>query len=122
MLKLVPRVLSAEEIKGNKVRSQEGEEVGKIEDVMVDMATGTIAYAVMGFGGLLGMGNKLVAVPWPALLYDPETQEFEMNVHKDLLLKAPGFDKQNPPQSEDYVWMGELYAYYELPTYWNEPL
>lgn len=120
MLKLVPRVISAANIKGNKVRSHDGETVGKIEDVMIDTATGSVAYAVVSFGGLLNMGEKLVAIPWPALLLDSEKKEFEMNIHKDLLVKAPGFDKAHPPQSEDYVWMGELYDYYKLPSYWEK--
>lgn len=61
------RVLSASSLSGDGVRNSAGEDLGKIEDIMLDVPTGRVAYAVLSFGGFLGMGNKLFAIPWEAM-------------------------------------------------------
>src|SRR6266542_2627241 len=91
------RVLSAGTLTGDRVRNSAGEDLGKIEEIMIDIPTGRVAYAVLSFGGFLGMGNKLFAVPWEALTVDEVNHEFVMNADKQMLESAPGFDKDNWP-------------------------
>ena len=64
------------------MRNSAGEDLGKIEEIMIDIPTGRVAYAVLSFGGFLGMGNKLFAVPWDAFTVDEDKKQFILNVDK----------------------------------------
>ena len=97
-------VLSCSTLTGDAVRNAAGEDLGEIEDIMIDIDTGRIAYAVLSFGGILGMGGKLFAIPWEALQISKEEHKFILNVSKDMLERAPGFDKDNWPDTSDPEW------------------
>ena len=71
---------------------------------MIDMAPGKIAYAVLSFGSLLGMGEKPFAVPWVALTLDTAKARFTLNVPKEALKDAPGFNKARWPTMSDTTW------------------
>jgi len=114
-----PRVLSAGTLKGDPVRNSAGEDLGKIEEFMIDLETGRVAYAVLSFGGFLGMGDKLFAVPWSALTLNTEEHEFLLNVDKEVLKKAPGFDKDNWPDMADRAWGAGVFKYYGQRPYWE---
>ena len=102
-----------------KVENTAGEDLGKIEDLMIDSATGRVAYAVLSFGGFLGFGDKLFAIPWSKLSSDPvKDKTFILNVPKERLDKARGFDKNNWPNVADPKWRSETYKYYEAEPYW----
>ena len=113
------RVLAASTIKGDKVVNLQGENLGNIEDLMIDLERGRIAYAVLSFGGFLGMGDKLFAIPWEALTVDMAEKRLVLNVDKELLKRAPGFDKNNWPDMTDRTWGNELYSYYGYKPYWD---
>jgi sporulation protein YlmC with PRC-barrel domain len=113
------RVLSADTLAGDRVRNPSGEDLGKIEEIMIDIPTGHVAYAVLSFGGFLGMGNKLFAVPWKALTLDEDAHEFILNVDKETLERAPGFDKDNWPDMADPQWGSQVYAHYGYKPYWD---
>src|SRR5689334_21592500 len=91
------RVLSGGSFMGDRVRNSAGQDLGKIEELMIDIQSGCIAYAVLSFGGFLGMGNKLFAVPWRALQVNSADKEFLLDVDRQTLEHAPGFDKDNWP-------------------------
>lgn len=112
-------VLSASTVKGDKVRNPQGENLGKIEEVMLDSESGRIAYAVLSFGGFMGMGDKLFAIPWEALQLHEEDEEFVLNVDKETLEEAPGFDKDNWPRFADRTWGEEIHDYYGYQPYWT---
>ena len=112
------QVLSASTLTGDSVRNSAGENLGKIEDLMIDLDEGRIAYAVLSFGGLLGIGNKLFAVPWSALTLDTSEHEFVLDVDKDSLENAPGFDKDNWPEMTP-EWGQNVYEYYGVNPYWH---
>jgi sporulation protein YlmC with PRC-barrel domain len=114
-----PRVLSASTLQGDGVRNAAGEDLGKIEEFMIDLETGRVAYAVLSFGGFLGMGNKLFALPWDALDLDTDEHKFVLNVDKEVLKKAPGFDKDNWPDFTDRSWGAGIYKYYGRRPYWE---
>lgn len=113
-----PRVLSATSVIGDRVRNSAGENLGKIEEVMLDLHAGRIAYAVLSFGGFLGLGDKLFAIPWQALRLDAENECFVLDVDKEVLKNAPGFDKNNWPEVSDPGWGAEVYAHYGYEPYW----
>jgi sporulation protein YlmC with PRC-barrel domain len=113
------RVLSAGTLKGDKVVNLQDEDLGKIEDLMIDLERGRIAYAVLSFGGFLGMGDKLFAIPWDALTVDTGNKRLVLNVDKELLKRAPGFDKNHWPDMTDPAWGAELYGYYGYRPYWE---
>ncbi len=114
-----PRVLSAKTIIGDNVRNPQGEDLGKIEELMIDLDTGRIAYAVLSFGGFLGMGDKLFAIPWSILKLSASEHKFVLDVPKEMLEKAPGFDKNNWPDTGDRRWQEQIYSYYEVVPYWS---
>ena len=113
------RVLAASTIKGDKVVNLQGENLGNIEDLMIDLERGRVGYAVLSFGGFLGMGDKLFAIPWEALTVDMAEKRLVLNVDKELLKRAPGFDKNNWPDMTDRTWGNELYSYYGYKPYWD---
>lgn len=114
-----PNVLSTTAVIGDSVVNRTGENLGKIEELMLDLETGRVAYAVLSFGGFLGMGEKLFAVPFEALKLDATREHFMLDVNKDKLKNAPGFDKHNPPQASDRTWGAEVYKFYGYKPYWQ---
>jgi len=115
----IRRVMSAGTLAGDRVRNGKGEDLGKIEEIMLDVPTGRIAYAVLSFGGVLGMGNKLFAVPWQALTLNERDHEFILNVDKQELENAPGFDKDNWPDMADASFGNQVHQYYGSKPYWE---
>lgn len=113
-----PPVLSAGSLLGNPVRNLAGEDLGKIDEIMLDPEFNRIGYAVVSFGSFLGLGGKLFAVPWEALTLDTENKCFVLDVDKERLDKAPGFDKDNWPAFADRTWGQEVHSYYRLKPYW----
>ena len=114
-----PRVLAADTLTGDKVVNLQNEDLGKIEHLMIDLGTGRIAYAVLSFGGFLGMGDKLFAIPWSALTVDTLEKRFILQVDKELLKHAPGFDKEQWPNMADRAWGTQVYKYYGAKPYWD---
>ncbi len=105
-------LLSASTITGDDVYNMQDEELGTIQDVMLDVTEGSIRYAVLSSGGFLGMGDRLFAVPWRALTLDRENQRFLLDVDVERLKKAPGFDKDEWPNMADPTWNSTVDSYY----------
>lgn len=112
-------VLSAGTLKGDSVVNSQGQDLGRIEEIMFDVSSGRIAYAVLSFGGFLGMGDKLFAIPWEALQLDTNKHRFILNVPKDRLEKAEGFDKNNWPDFANRDWATRTHQYYGVDPYWR---
>ncbi len=107
-----PALMGADTLLGNDVYNKDGEPLGDIKEFMIDMASGKVAYAVLSFGGLLGMGDKLFAVPWAALALDTANKRFTLNVPKEVLKDAPGFDKSRWPSMSDHTWARGVHKFY----------
>ena len=114
-----PRVLAADTLTGDKVVNLQNEDLGTIEHLMIDIESGRIAYAVLSFGGFLGMGEKLFAIPWSSLIVDTVEKQFILNADKERLKLAPGFDKEHWPNMADRAWATEVFLYYGAKPYWN---
>jgi len=85
------------------VVNRQGENLGKIEDLVIDPATGSVMYAALSHGSILGMGGKLFAIAWKSLELQPDGMTFILNLSKEKLESAPGFDKNNWPRQPDSV-------------------
>lgn len=114
-----PHVLSASSICKDSVRNRDGEDLGNVHELMIDLTTGRIAYAVLSFGGFLGMGDKLFAIPFAALNIDSENKCFVLDVDKGKLENAEGFDKDNWPNFADDSFHSRTYSHWGQKPYWT---
>lgn len=107
-----PSLMGADTLIGDSVVNGVEEDLGDIKEIMLDMNTGQVAYAVLAFGGFLGMGEKLFAVPWQALHLDTVNHRFVLNVENERLKTAPGFNKDAWPDMSDVNWASQIHAFY----------
>ena len=114
-----PEIMASSTLEGDKVVNTRGETLGKIEEIMIDVERGTVAYAVMSCGGLMGMGDKLFAIPWEAFTLDANNHAFVLDADKSRFEKAPGFDKSHWPSMADTSWAHEVHRYYGVEPYWS---
>lgn len=105
-------VLSASTISSDSVYNAAGEKLGDIKDLMIETDNGRVAYAVLSFGGWLGMGDKLFAIPWKAFHVDTEKKCLILNVPKERFKDAPGFDKDHWPNFTDATFANRITDYY----------
>ena len=112
------RTMSCSSLTGDKVYNALNEDLGKIEDIMIDVETGRVAYAVLSFGGFLGLGDKLFAIPWSSLRLDEDRKVFVLDVDKQTLESAPGFDKDNWPDLSSPEYGRSVYSHYGQ-KYWG---
>ena len=113
-------ILSADRMIGKKVINPQGEDLGKIKEIMIDMRYGRVAYAVLTFSGLFGIAEKLFAVPWKSLVLRGEDDTFVLNVEKSILEDSVGFDRANWPLANNRRWLCDLYEEYKCEPYWTE--
>jgi sporulation protein YlmC with PRC-barrel domain len=115
----VRRWLKATDVIGKKVENPQNENLGKIEEIVADPDTGRIIYGVLSFGGFLGMGDKLFAVPFHSLVLSSGSDKFTLDVDKERLKNAQGFDKNNWPNMADARWARETHEFYRVRPYWE---
>lgn len=109
-----PTLMGADTLLGEDVVNGADDSLGDIKEIMLDMNTGKVAYAVLAFGGFLGMGEKLFAVPWQALRLDTVNKRFVLNMEKERLQNAPGFDKDAWPDMSDVQWARQIDSFYGI--------
>lgn len=112
-------ILSSSSLDGNNVVNRQGEDLGSIKDFMIDTDSGRVVYAVLSFGGFLGLGDKLFAVPLQALELDTVNERFIFDVNKEQLENAPGFNQDDWPSTADQDWVNSVYSYYEVDPYYS---
>jgi sporulation protein YlmC with PRC-barrel domain len=115
-----PEIMAAGTLQGDDVINLKGEKIGDNEAIMLDVQSGRIAYAVLSFGGILGLGDKLFAVPWSSLTLDADRKCFILDVPKDKLQSAPGFNKDHWPSMADESWASQVHSYYTQQPYWRQ--
>jgi sporulation protein YlmC with PRC-barrel domain len=106
------RTMSTSSLSGDKVYNHQEEELGKIEDFMVDTVDGCISYAVLSFGSFLGMGGKYFAIPWKSLSLDEDNHRFLLDISKERLEQAPGFDKDNWPDMSSDEFSTQVHSFW----------
>ncbi|ATQ75728.1 photosystem reaction center subunit H [Massilia violaceinigra] len=107
-----PALMGADTLIGDNVVNAQEDDLGEIKEIMLDMRSGQVAYAVLAFGGMLGLGEKLFAVPWQALHLDTVNKRFVLNVEKERLKNAPGFDPDAWPDMSDISWASQVHGFY----------
>jgi sporulation protein YlmC with PRC-barrel domain len=112
-----PRLMGADTLMGNDVFNLQGEDLGDVKEIMLNVHDGKVSYAVLSFGGFMSVGEKLFAVPWEALTLDTENKRFTLDVNKERLASAPGFDKDNWPNMSDPTWANGIHDYYGTKPY-----
>lgn len=99
--KSMQQVSRASKIIGTKVKNPNEENLGDIKDLVIDPENGQVVYGVVSFGGVLGVGDKLFAIPWDALSWNRDKKFYVLDLDKDTLKKAPGFDKKHWPDTSN---------------------
>lgn len=110
-------LIAADKVEGTDVYNPAGEKLGNVDDIMIDKVSGRAIYAVMSFGGFLGMGEKHHPLPWGTLKYDTQKSGYVVNLDKKQLLEAPNFDS-----GSEFKWTAEygrkVDSYYNEPSFW----
>jgi PRC-barrel domain len=112
-------LISAGKVTGSAVYNTAGESVGKIYDVMIDKLSGKVAYAVMSFGGFLGMGDSYHPLPWSLLRYDSGIGGYVVNISKQKLEGGPNYVAGSNPAWGDRAYDEKVYGYYGSPPFWG---
>lgn len=94
------------------VSDVEGRDIGRVEDLVLDQESGSMDFAVVRFGGFLGMGGRYHLIPWELLTIDPERRAFTMDVTKEKVERAPAFDSGNVPDTDDSEYMNAVFNYW----------
>ena len=110
------RLISSDKVHGTDVFDADGESIGSIYNFMVDKLTGKVEYAVMSFGGFLGMGERYYPLPWQTLKYDVGLGGYVVNVDKAMLEKAPSYAVDETPWNDPAYGRG-VHDYYGVRYY-----
>lgn len=110
-------LVSSEDVEGTNVYDPDGKKIGEIDHLMIDKVTGNIRYAVMSFGGFMGLGDSQYPLPWNALKYDHEREGYITNVTEDQLKDAPAF---NDDSWTDRNWEERWHQHFQTRPYWDE--
>jgi sporulation protein YlmC with PRC-barrel domain len=106
------RRLTASSIIGDKIENLQGEDLGKIDNLMINIETGQIEYAVLEFGSFLGMGGKLFAIPYPQLYLNSDKECFILDREREAFKNMPGFDKNHWPDTNDHSYYDDVDVYW----------
>ncbi len=111
-------LIAADKVNGTDVYNLQGDKLGEVEDIMLDKISGQVAYAVLSFGGFLGLGHKHYPLPWSTLTYDTRKGGYVVNIDKKLLESAPSIDRDD----DDFAWTADygrgVDRYYGTPSMW----
>lgn len=113
------KTVSSSSICGTNVKNAKGESLGEIKDLMINTNKNEVAYAVLSFGGFMGFGDKYFAIPFEALSYDDETNQYLLSVAQEKLEQAPGFDKNDWPTHANIDYLSRVYTHYNVRPYWK---
>ncbi|HEY6598554.1 MAG TPA: PRC-barrel domain-containing protein, partial [Pseudomonadales bacterium] len=105
-----PSVIAAKRVTGTDVYSQRGDHIGEIDDVMLDKRSGEVVYAIMSFGGFLGIGEKYHPLPWQVLTYDTDLSGYVVNINEAELKKAPNYSRVELSDN-DVEWRDKVFGY-----------
>lgn len=113
-------LIASDRIEGTAVRRANGERIGHIERLMIDKLSGKVSYAVMSFGGFLGIGSNLLAVPWALLSYNRKLDAYQLDIPDEELQSAPSFTEKRDFDWGDRSQEEALHRHYGVTPYWGE--
>jgi hypothetical protein len=112
-------LIASDRVEGTHVRRSNGDKIGSIERLMIDKVSGNVAYAVLSFGGFLGLGEKHLPIPWSKLKFDTIMQSYQVDISDEELAKAPSYAADKDFDWGDRTSERELHDYYKARPYWG---
>jgi sporulation protein YlmC with PRC-barrel domain len=112
-------LIASDKVEGTPVRRSDGEKIGTIERVMIEKRSGKVGYAVMSFGGFMGLGEDYYTLPWSVLKYNVQLDAYELNLSEDQLRGAPRRSAEGRDASYDREWEEHVHRYYNATPYWG---
>jgi sporulation protein YlmC with PRC-barrel domain len=106
-------VKASKQVLGMNVKGSNGESLGEIKEIMLDKDTGETQFMILQSGGLLGMGSKLLAMPWDIFSFDPAQKSFVISLNKEMLESLPSFDEDNWPEMNQ-AWSTSIYRHFGI--------
>jgi hypothetical protein len=113
------QLIASDRVEGTVVRRPNGDKIGHIERLMIDKVSGKVSYAVLSFGGFLGIGTNLLPLPWGRLCYSTKSEAYELDIGDEELKRAPSFGADKDFDWGDRAQEAELHRYYGMPPYWG---
>lgn len=110
-------LISSEKVRGTEVYNRNGDSLGEVDHVMIDKLSGKVAYAVVAFGGFLGMGDERRALPWQLLTYDTNLDGYVVAAGDETLRSAP--KSLSDRDYDDPEWGTRVYGHFGIPPYWR---
>lgn len=110
-------LIAAHQVQGTAVYNTEMEKLGRVEDVMIDKPSGRIAYAILSFGGFLGIGDRFYPLPWEKLSYSTELGGYVVDIDRDVLEGAPSYTDE--AAWNDETWRSGIYDHYGAHPFWD---
>jgi hypothetical protein len=111
-------LIAADKVEGTSVYNPKGDKLGSVENIMIDKRSGKVAYAVMSFGGFLGIGDRHHPLPWSVLKYDTGQGGYVVNLDKKMLEGAPSYARGEPVNLSTSDWDRRLHSYYKVPPFY----
>ena len=112
-------LIASDRVEGTAVRRPNGDTIGTIQRLMIDKISGNVAYAVLRFGGFLGLGEKHLPIPWAKLTFDPAMNAYQVNISDDELAKAPSYATDKEFDWGDRSQERQVHDYYKTRPYWG---
>lgn len=116
---MTPDILSSSTLTGDPVVNMAGEKIATLKELMIDLPTGSVAYAVISTGGLAGVGEKLFAVPWQLMAVDGDNKRLVIDLDEKALEDSPGFDPDDWPSFADLTWHEGIHRHYGVEPFWE---
>jgi len=122
MNKQSPRFIPSNRLERYDLVNEKGQDLGQVQNFVVDMLTGRVAFVIVAFGGMLGISDKWFAMPWDIMVWSPEKRKFIVDMPQKILETAPGMNKGKWMEEINSDWLAKCYLHYGLAPYWDSSL
>jgi hypothetical protein len=112
-------LIASDRIEGTAVRRPNGDRIGHIERLMIDKVSGKVSYAILSFGGFLGVGSNLLPLPWERLTFNSKLDAYQLDIDDNELRRAPSFSAEKDFDWGDRTQEEALHRYYGVGPYWG---
>jgi hypothetical protein len=121
-MKTSPRFIPTSKLERYDLVNEKGQDLGQVQNFVVDMVTGRIAFVIVAFGGMLGISDRWFAMPWEIMTWSPDKNKFVMDMPTKVLETAPGMHKEKWVEDINADWLAKCYLHYGLAPYWDSAL
>jgi sporulation protein YlmC with PRC-barrel domain len=121
-MKPSPRFIATSKLERYDLVNERGQDLGQVQNFVVDMLTGRIAFVIVAFGGMLGISDRWFAMPWDIMTWSPDKKKFVMDMPTKILETAPGMHKEKWVEDINSDWLAKCYLHYGLAPYWDSAL